>query len=156
MLGLNGNVLYALAGDGDRKTNLGDRFSYGVGVTFPLWHGSFGGGSSMHRGAGRPAGIMHHGGHSHEEAAHEAGDRGAQRSVDLTLGLNGEWHDKQEIAGVRDDNTGGHVLYVSPGLRIADERTALAVTVGIPIATNLNGIQSDPEWRVTSSFGVKF
>jgi hypothetical protein len=153
--GLSGNALYGLAGDGDRQTNLGDRFSYGVAVSYPLWSGSLGLGSRMQLGA-RPDGIMHHGGPHAHEVAHDAGSASGATTVDLILGLNGEWHAKQEVAGIRDENTGGHVFYFSPGIRVSGERTTTSVTFGIPIATNLNGTQSDPEWRLTSSFGVKF
>ncbi len=154
--GLSANALYAFAGDGDQDTNLGDRFSYGVAVSVRVWSGAgFGGAQPMRLGPKRPAGIMHHGGHDHAAPVAVAFADGAS-SLDLTLGLNGDWLDRQTVAGVRDDNTGGHVLYVSPGLRFATGGTTTGVTFGIPIATHLNGIQSDPDWRVTSSFGVRF
>ena len=158
VFGLSGNVLYGLAGDGDRATNLGDRFSYGVGVSYRVWTGSLGGGSAMQLGADRPDGMMHHGGpHAHDgdgDAPH--GNRAATLAVDLTLGINGDWHDQQTIAGVRDGNTGGNIVTVSPGLRVSNERTTTSVTVGIPLATSLNGIQSEPDWRLAAGFGVKF
>ncbi len=150
-VGLSANGLYGLAGDGDRNTNLGDRFSYGIGVSYRLLT-SGNGGSHMHLGADRPAGIMHHGGVDHNAPASPFGPM----TVDLLLGLNGEWHDQQTVDGVRDGNTGGHVLYVSPGVQFATQRTATTVTLAIPVATQLNGIQSEPDWRLTSSFGVKF
>ena len=147
--GFNGSALYGLAGDGDQNTRLGDHFSYGIGVSYRIQGGS--GAEHMHLGGTRPDGIMHHGGHDHA-----AEDHLAPNAVDLTLGLNGEWHDRQRIAGLRDDNTGGHTLYVTPGVRFATERTTTSVNVGIPVATDLNGIQSAPDWRLTTSMGVKF
>jgi hypothetical protein len=157
--GLTANALYGLAGDGDRQTNLGDRFSYGIGVTYPVYSASaFGAGSHMHLGAPRPDGIMHHGGHSHGAPVQASADTGSTSAtvLDLTLGLTGEWHDRQTVQGLSDDNTGGHVLYVAPGLRLTSGLTATTVTFGIPVATHLNGFQSEPDWRVSSSFGVKF
>ena len=110
----------------------------------------------MHLG-GRPDGIMHHGGpHAHDRDNPETHEHGSERSLDLTLGLNGAWHDRQEIAGVRDDNTGGHVLYFTPGLRLNGERTTTSFTFDIPIATSLNGVQSEPDWQFNTSIGVKF
>lgn len=151
--GLSASALYGLAGDGDQATTLGDRFSYGVAVSYRLWSGSDG--TRMHLAGVRPDGIMHHGGpHAHEGEA--APGFTGQASVDLTLGLAGEWHDRQTIAGMRDDNTGGNVLYVSPGVRFATERTTTSVAVGIPVATQLNGVQSEPDWRLSTSLGVKF
>jgi Putative MetA-pathway of phenol degradation len=159
--GLSANGVYGLAGDGDQDTNLGDRFSYGIGVAYRVFSGgSAGGGSHMHLGGprpdGMPDGIMYHGGHAHAPAAAPAATGIGAVALDLTLGLNGEWHAKQEVAGVRDENTGGHVVYVSPGFRFSAGQTATTVTFGIPVATNLNGTQSDPDWRLTTSFGVQF
>ena len=106
----------------------------------------------MHLGA-PPDGIMYHGGHDH---GHDDSPRPGPTALDLTLGVSGEWHDRQTVDGVRDDNTGGHVVYFSPGLRLSRAGTTTAVTFGIPIATDLNGIQSSPDWRVSGSFGVQF
>jgi hypothetical protein len=36
-------------------------------------------------------------------------------ALDLVLELNGEWHDHQRIAGVNDPNSGGNVVFLSPG-----------------------------------------
>ena len=154
-VGLSASVRYGLAGDGGQNTNLGDHFSYGVAISYRLGAGSSGHGGQMHLGADRPAGIMYHGGHDH------AGDRtGASpfgpMAVDLTLGLNADWHDQQGINHIRDSNTGGTVVYLSPGLRLSTERTTASVTFGIPILTHLDGYQSEPDWRLASSFGVRF
>ena len=154
-VGLSASVLYGLAGDGDQNTNLGDHFSYGVAVSYRLVAGSSGHGEHMHLGADRPAGIMHHGGHDHAEDQ-TAGNSFGPMTIDLTLGLNADWHDQQEINNMRDGNTGGTVVYLSPGVRVSTERTTASLTLGIPIATHLDGYQSEPDWRLASSFGVKF
>ena len=39
-------------------------------------------------------------------------------TLDLVLELNGEWHDKQRIAGIPDPNSGGTTVYLSPGVRV--------------------------------------
>ena len=33
-------------------------------------------------------------------------------TLDLVLELNGEWHDKQKIAGISDPNSGGTTVYL--------------------------------------------
>ena len=77
-------------------------------------------------------------------------------ALDLILGLNGEWHDQQTVDGVRDGNTGGHILYFSPGMTLTNGSTVTSVNLAIPVSTQLNGIQSPPDWRLATSFGVKF
>ena len=40
LINISANGLYGLAGDGDRKTNLGDHVSYGVAASYRVWSGS--------------------------------------------------------------------------------------------------------------------
>ena len=155
LIGWSANGTYGLAGDGDRNTNLGDHVGYGVSATYRLWSGGQSSGSHMHLGADRPAGIMHHGGVDHDED-HHAGLANGPMALDLIVGLNGEWHDQQTVDGVRDGNTGGHILYFAPGLSLTNGKTVTNVNLAIPVSTQLNGIQSPPDWRLATSFGVKF
>jgi hypothetical protein len=39
--------------------------------------------------------------------------------IDAVLELNGEWQAKQNISGETDPNSGGNVVFLSPGIRIA-------------------------------------
>ena len=74
-------------------------------------------------------------------------DSGARRngpSMSM-LELNGEWHDYENTAGVKDLNSGGHVLLLSPGLRIARGAFSGFATFGIPIVNQMNGLQSKTE-----------
>ena len=158
---LSANVLYALAGHGSQDTTLGNRFGYGVGVSYRLWQASASAGA-MHLGGGFD-GMMHHGGpKSHDHAGdgdgqgHAAHDHGGGVALDVSLGLNGQWQGKQTIAGDLDGNTGGHVLYITPGLRLTVDRWAGFVNVGVPIARDLNGIQSEPDWTVSTGVSVRF
>jgi hypothetical protein len=76
---------------------------------------------------------------------------------DVVLELNGEWREKLEIAGDVDGNSGGNVLFLSPGVRLTvSERVALALSFGIPIATALNGAQVEPDYRIVSGVSVSF
>ncbi|MDH4232113.1 MAG: transporter [Nitrospirota bacterium] len=73
--------------------------------------------------------------------------------LDLVLEANGEWKQKQEISGSRDENSGAHVLYVSPGMRIRLNKAVSAfISVGIPAIQDMNGIQSETNYRTL--FGV--
>ena len=63
--------------------------------------------------------------------------------------LNGDWRDEAEIGGRDDKNTGGHLLYVSPGIRGSfGKGWSCSVSVGFPVVEDLNGAQSEPELRL--------
>ncbi len=80
-----------------------------------------------------------------------------ERSVDgAAHQLNGEWHDKQESAGEVDANSGGSALFASPGLRLSVDTWSSYATVGIPVVTDYNGIQSEPDWRISAGSSVAF
>jgi hypothetical protein len=144
------NVLYALVTEGTQRTDLGDLFLYNAAISYRL--------TSL---AG-PA-PMFHGAHSHAAGddgdshapGHKAGaSKGA--ALDLVLELNGEWHDKQETAGVTDENSGGTTIYISPGLRLTVDQWSGIVSVGIPVVTDLNGIQAEQDWRISAGTSLAF
>jgi hypothetical protein len=48
-------------------------------------------------------------------------------------------------------------LFLSPGARLTvSGRVALALSFGIPIATDLNGAQVEPDYRIVAGVGVSF
>jgi hypothetical protein len=74
-------------------------------------------------------------------------------SLDLVLEANGEWKQKEEINGSKDENSGGHILYLSPGMRVRLNNALSAfISVGLPVIQDLNGIQSDTNFRTI--FGI--
>jgi len=73
--------------------------------------------------------------------------------MDLILELNGEWKQKQEVDGEKDENSGEHALFISPGVRIYLGKTSSAfVSAGFPLIQDMNGIQSETDYRMF--FGV--
>jgi hypothetical protein len=150
------NVLYALSSNGTQDTNLGDRFLYNAALSYRLTAGPTAQAGHMHLGA-LPEPMYHGGpkdggkGHSHDEAAAPAGP-----SVDLVLELNGEWHDKQVTAGVKDSNSGGNVVFLSPGVRLSVDKWSGYLSFGIPVASEPNGIQPEPSWRIVSGVSLAF
>ena len=73
--------------------------------------------------------------------------------LDLVLEANGEWKQKQEINGTRDENSGEHVLFLSPGMRISlNNRFSAFISVGFPVIQDLNGIQSESNYH--AAFGI--
>ncbi|MBA4372611.1 MAG: hypothetical protein C0402_07075 [Thermodesulfovibrio sp.] len=78
-------------------------------------------------------------------------------ALDLVLELNGEWKQKQSIAGIRDENSGEHILLLSPGLRLSLRKNTMAyVSVGFPVMQDINGIQAKTRARTLFGFGIGF
>jgi hypothetical protein len=131
------NVLYTLAGDGTQNTNLGDRFQYNLAVSYRL---------TALRGLTAP---VANGGHAHShDDGHEHSHGPSNPALDLVLELNGEWQAEQETNGISDPNSGGNTIFLSPGLRLSQDAWSGFLSFGIPIVEDLNGIQSEPDWRV--------
>ncbi len=91
-VGLHGNVLFNLTTEGSQNTHIGDAFFYNVGVIYGLSDGE--------------RGDHHNHDHSHLK-------------WDVMLELNGEYREKNEIDGEKEDNSGGEVIYLSPGVRVS-------------------------------------
>jgi hypothetical protein len=145
------NVLYQFTNAGVQDTNLGDRFLYNAAASYRM-HGSTRPSGRMNAGLPPP---MYHGGpkakHQHDESPPSRGP-----TLDLVLEVNGEWHDHQRIGGVKDIHSGGNTVYLSPGVRLSVDRWSGFVSLGVPIFTDLNGIQPEPEWRIISGVAVNF
>ncbi len=94
---------------------------------------------------------MFHGAEAHEEnddGHHHHEHESTRPSLDLVLELNGEWHAEQVTNGIDDPNSGGNTIFLSPGLRLSQDKWSGFVSVGVPIVDDLNGIQSEPDLRV--------
>jgi hypothetical protein len=144
---VDGNVLYTIATDGTQHTDLGDRFHYNGAVTYRLKGGDV---EASHDIA------LHH--HSHNSQSHHHDHAMSPKGlvIDAVLELNGEWQAKQTISGVDDPNSGGNIVFLSPGVRVASNRRSGFVTVGLPIVNDLNGLQSEPTYRLFGGVLVGF
>lgn len=126
-ISFDANLLYTFAARGAQRTNLGDQLHYNQAASYRLGNES------------------HH--HSHETAEHR------HLAWDLILEVNGEWQDKQYIAGAVDENSGGSLVYVSPGVRLCgDNGWAATLSVGIPVIEERNGVQHVTDVR--TAFGL--
>ncbi len=128
--GFDASGLYTFAGDG-LGANLGDRFNYGLAASY--------------RALGAPA---------HSDAGSDPHGHGP--ALDLVLELSGEWHDQQKEAGISDRDSGGHVLYASPGLRYTINAFSVFASIGLPVMSDFNGLQAEPDSRVTLGAGYRF
>lgn len=56
-----------------------------------------------------------------------------------------------------DEHSGGDIIYISPGLRYrAGNNINLTASVGVPIITDLNGFQSEPDYRIITGLNFNF
>jgi hypothetical protein len=124
-------ALYTSAGKNDADDDLGDRLAYGAAASY--------------RVLGHPPHHVHQGigEHSHLH-------------VDLALELNGEWHDEAAEGGEIDPNSGGHVVYLAPGVRVVHDAVAGYLTVGVPVVSEMSGVQAEPDLRVTAGISHRF
>jgi hypothetical protein len=143
------SVLYKIATRGAQAADLGDQFFYNAAVSYRLKDA-----------VGEQAEPHHHHDHSREQKHHhhsEVTEPFGSMNVDLVLELNGEWQEKQKLAGVVDNNSGGNALYLSPGLRLSSTSNWTAnLSLGIPIAQNLNGAHPESDWRMTVGVSRRF
>ena len=66
------------------------------------------------------------------------------------LELNGMRQDRQITAGLADPNSGGNIIYISPGIRYSGGKNwNTALSIGTPIVKNIHGYQTPPDYRVT-------
>lgn len=131
---LHGSLSYLVATEGARDTDVGDRFHYGAAV---VW-----------RAVGYVAPHEHDG---------ECPCGGEPVGLDLMLEFNGEWRDKVRADGDRDDHSGGHALFVSPGLRVTiDQRWSFFVSGGVPAFQDLNGKAHETDFRLVGGVAFTF
>jgi hypothetical protein len=110
----------------------------------------------MHLGVGVPEPMYHGGPKAGASQSHEEPAASPSTAFDLVLELNGEWHGKQVTSSVTDQNSGGTVIYLSPGLRLSYDKWSSYLSVGIPVVNEPYGIQPDPSWRIITGMSFAF
>jgi hypothetical protein len=76
---------------------------------------------------------------------------------DAQLELNGVVKSKAELNGVKNDNTGGHLLYLTPGVHVKFWKK-MHCDVGVPIVVyrDFNGTQLSEEYQVVVKLAMPF
>jgi len=78
-------------------------------------------------------------------------------SVDVIIEGNGVWVAKQDVNGNKDDNSGGNVFYISPGVRASFGNSISAyVSYGYPVLEDMNGDQNEIDYRVVVGINATF
>lgn len=68
-------------------------------------------------------------------------------ALDLVMELNGEWRDRTEIDSHAERDSGGHLLYLSPGVTLNGRQWSVSASVGYPIVDEPNGDQDKRDFR---------
>jgi hypothetical protein len=77
--------------------------------------------------------------------------------VSLQAEANVRSVERSESSGEQEENTGGTVLFLSPGARVRfSEHAALSVGVQVPVVQDLNGDQLETAFRFTTSVNISF
>lgn len=66
------------------------------------------------------------------------------------------WLDKNELAGSPVENSGGTILYLTPGLQYVTRRFVIEAAVQLPVVQDLNGNGLENDFISTLSFRVNF
>lgn len=72
------------------------------------------------------------------------------------LELNGQWSDRNEEDGRHVVDSGGHVLFVAPGLQLAAKIWILEASVQVPVAQDLHGSQVEQDFVAVLSVRIPF
>jgi hypothetical protein len=77
--------------------------------------------------------------------------------VYVSLELAEQYTTKDEDAGVKNQDTGGSLLTIGPGVRIrVNDHVTFAVTVALPLYQGLNGVQHKEKFDFMFGTGVDF
>ncbi len=79
------------------------------------------------------------------------------RYFDLELELNGLVKSKAELAGKELNNSGGHMLFLTPGFHVKIRKGMhFGLCAPVTIYRDMNGIQPVEDYRVVAKFAMKF
>ena len=122
---LDTNLLYTMATEGSQDTDLGDILNYNAALSTLL--------SSLFN--------------SRDDHKSHGHDNHMTDNLNLVLEMNGEWRDRIEIDNETERNSGGNVVYLSPGVSLTTYGWVFSALAGWPVVDDLHGEQSDPEFR---------
>lgn len=130
--GFDSSLHYVLVNEGTQDTDLGDIVDYDISVSYQLNGGEH---------------------HQHDTIDTDHTDI----NWNLILELNGETRQKAEANGVESEHEGGTLVFISPGIKVSTSNGISGyLSAGIPIVENLNGQQSEADYRIITGFSVSY
>ena len=76
--------------------------------------------------------------------------------LNALLELNGEWSDRNRVDGDRVAASGGHLLFLSPGIQAISQRWILEASLQLPVVRNLYGARVEPDLVAVLSVRIPF
>ncbi len=86
----------------------------------------------------------------------ELPDEGVPSFLYGVMEINGSYAEKNEAAGIRDDNSGGHTVFLSPGIQWVGYQWVVEASLQLPIIQNLNGTALETDYAATLGFRFRF
>jgi hypothetical protein len=123
---LDNNVTYQLVNEGTQDTDLGDFIGANTALSYRM----------------------------NTEHAHQHHHEHLDFQWDLVVELNGEWRAKENSSGDTNQDSGGFITFLSPGVRVSSKGFSGALSIGIPVIENLHGLQSEPQYRVIANVSI--
>ncbi len=143
-LAMHTNMLYSISSDGSQDTKIGDFFNYNLALTYRIARKT-------------PPSHHQHDDETSDHLHHDNIESLPNKYWDIILELNGDWRDKVTVGNDVEDHTGGNIVYLNPGFRFGLGHSWSAnLSFGIPVIENLNGIQSEPNFRFLAGVNIAF
>lgn len=74
--------------------------------------------------------------------------------INLMLEMNGDYTGKSKSRGIKDMDSGGAVIFASPGIQYIYSDWIVEASVQLPVVKALHGTQMEPDYAVT--FGIRW
>ena len=81
-------------------------------------------------------------------------ESGVPAQINFVMELNGLYSQKDEVSGIKADNSSGYQLFLSPGFQWVSRRFIIEGLFQRPIVHDLNGSQTKEDYRAI--LGVRF
>ncbi len=86
----------------------------------------------------------------------ELPDHGLYTQFNAVLELNGVWNQKNYDATGSINSSGGHTLYLAPGLQMASKYFVAETSIQLPVFQDLNGTQVEDDYVIITSLRMTF
>jgi hypothetical protein len=83
-------------------------------------------------------------------------DKGIYSQWNALLEFNGSFADKNESLGAEVGSSGGHTLFLSPGIQYVSQRVVYEFSYQQPVVQDLNGNQLETDYKLALSARVQF
>lgn len=86
----------------------------------------------------------------------ELPEEGLYSQLNLVFELNGQYQAKNKADGVKIADSGGHTIFLSPGIQYVTERFILESSIQLPVIQDLNGRQVETDYIIAAGVRITF